>query len=55
MRKFKKEAERAANTSQNALPEESDFLKQIARIEELANLAEEDPQSRARIEQEGKR
>ena len=35
--------------------EQSDFLEQIARIEELANLAEEDTQSRARIAQEGKR
>ena len=49
------EEAKAVNASQSLPQEESDFLKQLSRIQELANMAEEDPQSRARIAQEGKR
>ena len=54
MRKSKQKKQKAVNTSQNLPQEENDFLKQLSRIEELANMAEEDQQSRARIAQEGK-
>ena len=49
------EAAETANASEDASQHQSDFLAQLARFEQLANLAEEDPESRARIAQEAKR